>query len=60
MDEAVAAGAKILAGGKPLQELGGHFYPPTVLVDVNHRMRIMRDEVTAILRIFHGGHFCIS
>jgi succinate-semialdehyde dehydrogenase/glutarate-semialdehyde dehydrogenase len=47
VDEAVAAGAKILAGGKPLQELGGHFYPPTVVVNVNHGMRIMQDEVSA-------------
>lgn len=45
MDEAVAGGAKVLAGGKPLPEIGGHFYPPTVLVDVNHGMRIMQDEV---------------
>ncbi|GAQ84711.1 aldehyde dehydrogenase family 22 member A1 [Klebsormidium nitens] len=45
VDEAVAAGAKVLAGGTPLPEIGGHFYPPTVLVNVNHGMRIMQDEV---------------
>lgn len=38
--EAVAAGAKVLVGGKR----HGNVYDPTVVVGVDHSMRIMRDE----------------
>ena len=44
VEEAKAAGAQILVGGKRLPELGPNFYAPTVLVDVDHTMRIMREE----------------
>jgi succinate-semialdehyde dehydrogenase/glutarate-semialdehyde dehydrogenase len=40
----VAHGARVLAGGSRLSELGKNFYQPTVLVDVSHEMRIMREE----------------
>jgi succinate-semialdehyde dehydrogenase/glutarate-semialdehyde dehydrogenase len=41
--DAVARGARVLTGGaRP--EGPGYFYPPTVLVDVDHSMRIMREE----------------
>jgi acyl-CoA reductase-like NAD-dependent aldehyde dehydrogenase len=39
-----ALGARILTGGQPLRELGANFYAPTVLADVTHEMRIMREE----------------
>ena len=39
-----ALGARILTGGRPLPELGPNFYAPTVLADVSHEMRIMREE----------------
>ncbi len=40
--EALEDGAKLLIGG---EEFGrGFFYSPAVIVDVNHEMRIMRDE----------------
>lgn len=42
--DAVAKGAKVLTGGKRRDDLKGLFYEPTVLVDVNHDMQIMRDE----------------
>lgn len=42
--EAVAEGARLLAGGKRLPELGANFYAPTVLAGVSHSMRIMREE----------------
>lgn len=42
--DAVAKGAKILVGGKRKAELPGLFYEPTVLVDVDHSMKIMTDE----------------
>ncbi|WP_458317415.1 aldehyde dehydrogenase family protein [Mycolicibacterium brisbanense] len=43
VSQAVAAGAKALTGGKrPDGE--GSFYPPTVLVDVDHTMSCMTEE----------------
>jgi succinate-semialdehyde dehydrogenase/glutarate-semialdehyde dehydrogenase len=39
-----ALGARILTGGQPLTELGPNFYAPTVLADVTHAMRVMREE----------------
>ena len=47
VEDAVEKGAKVLRGGElpDPQKVGGQFYPPTVLVDVDHSMRIMREEV---------------
>jgi acyl-CoA reductase-like NAD-dependent aldehyde dehydrogenase len=39
--DALAKGARLLAGGKRLK---GNYFEPTVLVDVNHDMKVMRDE----------------
>jgi len=44
VEDAVARGARVLAGGSRLLELGKNFYTPTVLADVAHEMRIMREE----------------
>lgn len=41
--DAVAKGAKVLAGGKP-HALGGSFFEPTVLGDVTPAMLVARDE----------------
>jgi acyl-CoA reductase-like NAD-dependent aldehyde dehydrogenase len=41
--DAVQKGAKVLVGGYPGAG-PGRFYQPTVLVDVDHSMKIMRDE----------------
>ncbi|HLA78990.1 MAG TPA: aldehyde dehydrogenase family protein [Vicinamibacteria bacterium] len=41
--DAVAKGARVLTGGAR-GDGPGYFYPPTVLVDVDHSMRIMREE----------------
>src|SRR5689334_97986 len=41
--EAVAAGARVLTGGQ-LPRGSGNFYPPTVLVDVDHSMACMTEE----------------
>jgi len=41
--DAVAKGAKVLAGGK-LHALGGTFYEPTVLGNVSADMKVMREE----------------
>jgi acyl-CoA reductase-like NAD-dependent aldehyde dehydrogenase len=42
--DAVARGARVMAGGARLPELGTNFYRPTVLADVTHEMLIMREE----------------
>jgi acyl-CoA reductase-like NAD-dependent aldehyde dehydrogenase len=46
VEDAIAAGAKRLCGG-PTEVAGfsGHFIAPTVLTDVTHDMRIMREEI---------------
>jgi acyl-CoA reductase-like NAD-dependent aldehyde dehydrogenase len=40
--DAVAKGAKVLTGGERADK--GLFFPPTILVDVDHTMACMRDE----------------
>lgn len=46
VDDAVAKGAKLLAGGKvPGKGASGCFYPPTVLADVPEDAIIMREEI---------------
>ncbi len=42
--DAVAKGARVVFGGKRRPDLGPLFFEPTVLVDVNHSMDVMRDE----------------
>lgn len=44
VEDAKAHGARVLAGGTRLPELGVNFYAPTVLADVTQEMRIMREE----------------
>jgi acyl-CoA reductase-like NAD-dependent aldehyde dehydrogenase len=43
VEDARRSGATILTGGAPL-EGKGDWYPPTVITDVDHSMKIMRDE----------------
>jgi acyl-CoA reductase-like NAD-dependent aldehyde dehydrogenase len=43
VDDAVSKGARVLVGGKS-GDPTGLFYQPTVLVDVDHDMRCMREE----------------
>ncbi|OBB72210.1 aldehyde dehydrogenase family protein [Mycobacterium sp. 852014-52144_SCH5372336] len=43
VDDALAKGARALTGGKR-PESEGNFYPPTVLVDVDHSMLCMTEE----------------
>ncbi len=44
VNEAIANGAKALTGGQANSHFPGFFYEPTVLVDVNHDMAVVRDE----------------
>jgi succinate-semialdehyde dehydrogenase/glutarate-semialdehyde dehydrogenase len=44
VDDAVSAGARALVGGT-VPDGPGHFYPPTVLVDVPPSARVFREEI---------------
>ncbi|MFI5130013.1 MAG: aldehyde dehydrogenase family protein [Chitinophagales bacterium] len=52
--DALKKGANVLTGGKRLNT-GGYFFEPTVLVNVNHNMSVMKDEsfgpVIGILKV---------
>src|SRR5262249_607632 len=43
VEDARRAGATIVTGGKRL-EREGDWYPPTIITDVDHSMKVMRDE----------------
>jgi succinate-semialdehyde dehydrogenase/glutarate-semialdehyde dehydrogenase len=42
--DALDKGARALTGGKRREDLPGNYYPPTVLVDVDHSMDVMTEE----------------
>lgn len=44
VEDARAQGGRVLVGGKRLPQIGSNYYAPTVLADVTHEMRIMREE----------------
>jgi acyl-CoA reductase-like NAD-dependent aldehyde dehydrogenase len=44
VSDAVEKGAHVLVGGHRAKSDGGRFYEPTVLVDVDHTMKIMTEE----------------
>ncbi|CAN5476478.1 aldehyde dehydrogenase family protein [soil metagenome] len=54
IDDALSKGAKLVAGGKSEEHGGGHYQRATVLIDVNHDMKIMTEEtfgpVTPVMR----------
>jgi acyl-CoA reductase-like NAD-dependent aldehyde dehydrogenase len=59
--DAKQKGARVLTGGKRLRGYGrGNYFAPTVLVDVNHRMAVMRDEsfgpVIALMKVRDDPH----
>ncbi len=43
VEDAIAKGAKVLAGGKA-HELGGNFWQPTVLIDASDDMKLAQEE----------------
>ncbi len=55
VEDAVAKGARVLAGGRPRPDLGPLFYEPTVLEGVTDEMELCRDEtfgpVVAVTRV---------
>jgi len=44
LDDALAKGARVMCGGKSERLGGGLYMRPTVLTNVTHEMKIMRDE----------------
>jgi acyl-CoA reductase-like NAD-dependent aldehyde dehydrogenase len=58
IEDALAKGAKVLAGGKRIPSLGGYFFEPTVVVDVRPGMAIMEEEsfgpIIAIQKVKDG------
>jgi len=44
VDDAIARGARLLAGGQTMPQLGANFFAPTILAGVDHSMRIMQEE----------------
>ncbi|HTB49967.1 MAG TPA: aldehyde dehydrogenase family protein, partial [Solirubrobacteraceae bacterium] len=44
VSDAVDKGARVLVGGKAVENVSGRFYQPTVLVDVDHTMKVMTEE----------------
>jgi succinate-semialdehyde dehydrogenase/glutarate-semialdehyde dehydrogenase len=44
VNDAVQLGARLLAGGRRLTELGPNFYAPTLLADVTPEMRVIQEE----------------
>ncbi|MFZ0704242.1 MAG: aldehyde dehydrogenase family protein, partial [Candidatus Korobacteraceae bacterium] len=44
VNDAIERGARLLAGGRRLTELGSNFYAPTLLADVTPEMRVIQEE----------------
>ncbi len=44
VNDAVQRGARLLAGGRRLSEIGANFYAPTLLADVTAEMRVIQEE----------------
>ena len=44
VEEAVADGANLITGGRLMEELGSHFYEPTLLTNVQRKSRIFSEE----------------
>lgn len=57
VEEAIQQGAHCVMGGTPLTELGSHFYPATVLTNVNPNSRVWTTETfgpVAPIMSFHN------
>lgn len=44
-EQAIASGGTILTGGNIATDLNGHFFEPTVIVDVPHDAAVVKDEI---------------
>ncbi|KAF4443188.1 Aldehyde dehydrogenase, C-terminal [Fusarium austroafricanum] len=45
VDDAVAQGARVVLGGKLLNDIGPGFYEPTILTNVHANMRLAQEEI---------------
>ena len=54
VDDAVAKGAKLLAGGRPRPDLGPYFYEPTLLTGVTDEMELCRAETFGPVAAVYG------
>lgn len=54
VEDAVAAGATLLVGGKPRPDIGPLFYEPTLLTDVDERMELCRGETFGPVASIYG------
>ncbi len=52
VSDAIAAGGRVLTGGKAIDG-PGYFYPPTVLIDVPHDARVAREEFFGPVALFY-------
>lgn len=53
VDEAIEAGATVLAGGRARPDLGPLFYEPTVLTDVPEGVALVKEEVFGPVVVLH-------
>ncbi len=54
VEDAVAKGASLLTGGKPLPDIGPLFYAPTVLTGVTEDMTVCREETFGPVVAIYG------
>jgi succinate-semialdehyde dehydrogenase/glutarate-semialdehyde dehydrogenase len=54
ISDAIGKGAKVIAGGHSLPELGPYFYAPTILTDVTEEMDLHENEVFGPLVSIYG------
>lgn len=45
LEDAREKGARVLCGGKVRADLGGYFFEPTVISDLNENMRLVKEEI---------------
>jgi acyl-CoA reductase-like NAD-dependent aldehyde dehydrogenase len=45
VEDSLAKGANLVTGGKPVGDLGGSFYEPTLISGVNTSMDIAKEEI---------------
>jgi acyl-CoA reductase-like NAD-dependent aldehyde dehydrogenase len=56
VDDAVSRGARVLIGGTRNVDKGEQFFAPTLLIDVDHRMRITQEEQFGPLMVVMRVH----
>jgi succinate-semialdehyde dehydrogenase/glutarate-semialdehyde dehydrogenase len=56
--DAIAQGAKVIYGGRRRPDLGALFFEPTILINVDHSMKVMKEEtfgpLIPIMKVQHA------